>query len=111
MNKRYISIYIENIGVVFRPGEIDVHVDVSSKSVSFKPGKVYSCELVSDDCGEFDLLIELMKDLENRRTTLRDVLLWIRRPHFNGPTQVVFLDQELDEVTVINLILSPRKLQ
>ena len=105
--------------MLFRPGEIDVHVDVSSQSVTFKPGRGCICEMEADDCGEFELLIEIMKDLENRRTTLRDVLLWLKRPGFNSPPEVVFLDQELDEVTKPTLsfnlslktLFSLRKLQ
>ena len=91
---------------------------MSSKSVTFKPGRVcicelevrnkfirsdtrqkvfriscqyfglldlfQHCELEADDCGEFDLLIEILTDLENRRTKLRDVLLWLSALHRSG---------------------------
>ena len=89
-----------------RPGEIDVHIKVSSKAVTFKPGSVCICELEADDCGEFDLLIGTMKELAERQSTLRDVLLWFRIPEFIPLPPVPFIDQDLDEVTKSN-IFSP----
>ena len=84
----------------FRPGEIDVHIKVSSKAVTFKPGSVCICELEADDCGEFDLLIETMKELGKRPSRLRDVLMWFRIPEFIVLPEVLFIDQDLDEVTI-----------
>ena len=90
----------------FRPGEIDVHIKVSSKAVTFKPGSVCICELEADDCGEFDLLIRTMEELPERQSRLRDVLLWIRKPKFTPhPPQVDFIDQELDEVNQLSYLL------
>ena len=72
---------------------------MSVNSVTFKPGSVCVCELESDDCGEFDLLIRTMADLLYRPTKLSDVLLWFRRPNFKfTPPRVDFIDQELDQV-------------
>ena len=85
-----------------RPGEIDVHIKVSSKAVTFKPGSVCICELEADDCGEFDLLIKTMEELGKRPSRLRDVLMWFRIPEFIVQPQVLFIDQDLDEVTKRN---------
>ena len=75
-----------------------MHIKVSANSVTFKPGSVCICELEADDCGEFDLLIRTMGNLVNRPTKIRDVLLWFRRPKFTAPPQVLFIDEELDQV-------------
>ena len=56
-----------------RPGEIDVHIKVSSKAVTFKPGSVCICELEADDCGEYDLLIKTMEELGKRNS----IHLWV----------------------------------
>ena len=89
-----------------RPGEIDVHIKVSSKAVTFKPGSVCICELEADDCGEFDLLIKTMEELGKRPSRLRDVLMWFRIPEFIIQHPVLFIDQDLDEVTKRNWNLS-----
>ena len=40
-----------------------------------------------------------MKELLERQSTLRDVLLWFRIPEFIPQPSVEFIDQDLDEVT------------
>ena len=62
------------------------------------PGSVCICELEADDCGEFDLLIKTMEELGKRPSRLRDVLMWFRIPEFIVLHEVLFIDQDLDEV-------------
>ena len=72
---------------------------MSVNSVTFKPGSICVCELESDDCGEFELLIRTMEELLSRPTKLSDSLLGFRRPKFKfTPPRVLFIDQELDKV-------------
>ena len=79
--------------MIYRNGEIDVHV--KAKSSAFNPGTM--CKLESSDSGELDLLIGTMKTIKESK--LRDILLWFRRPNFHMyKRNVEFIDQELDQV-------------
>ena len=81
--------------LIYRNGEIDVHVKAKSSAVSLGT----MCKLDSSDSGELDLLINTMKTIKESK--LRDILLWFRRPNFHREKrQVDFIDQYLDQVCV-----------